>query len=274
MDEAQIRDLVDQLVLLATTYGLSVLGAVVILIIGFWLAGRARHLTTKALGRTGKIDETVSEFLGSLVKYVVIGVTIIAVLGQFGVETTSLVAVFGAAGLAVGLALQGTLSNVAAGVMLLIFRPFRVGHYIEVAGLAGTAKGITLFTTELDTPDNIRVTVPNGMIWGAAIRNFGYHETRRVDMTFGIGYGMDVGKAFEAIRGVIEKDARILKDPEPLLVVGNLGASSVDLIVRVWTQGTEYWNVKFDMTRAVKEAFDSNGIEIPFPHQVLISKQG
>jgi len=213
MDEAQIREIVDQLMLIVTTYGLSILGAIVILIVGFWLSGRARSLVAKALGRTGKIDLTVIEFLASLAKYLVIGVTIIAVLGQFGIETTSLVAVFGAAGLAVGLALQGTLSNVAAGVMLLIFRPFKVGHYIEVAGLAGTAKAITLFTTELDTPDNIRVTVPNGMIWGAAIRNLGYHETRRVDMTFGIGYGVDIGKAFDAIRSVIEKDARILKDP-------------------------------------------------------------
>ena len=204
-------------------------------------------------------------FFGSLVKYVIIAITIIAVLNRFGVETTSLVAVVGAAGLAIGLALQGTLSNVAAGVMLLLFRPFKVGDYIEAAGLAGTVKSISLFVTEMATPDNVQIIAPNAQLWGAAVKNFSFHETRRVDLLIGIAYEDDIDKAMAAIHAVVGADSRSHDDPAPMVAVAELADSSVNLTVRVWCQAGDYWGLKFDLTKAVKERLDAEGITIPFP---------
>ena len=251
------------------TYGLSVVGAIVILIAGFWFAGFAKRALSKVLGRSGRIDETLTIFFGSLARYAIIVFTVLAVLDQFGVQTTSFIAVLGALGLAIGLSLQGTLSHIAAGVMLLIFRPFKVGQFIDAGGHAGTVKAITLFTTELDTPDNVRIIVPNGAIWGSAVTNFSHNPTRRVDFVFSIGYGDDIGRAMSVIGACVAADERAFKDPEPQIVVGNLGDSSVDIIARVWCNASDYWGLKFDLTRAVKEAFDREGIEIPFPQQVI-----
>ncbi|MCB2099890.1 MAG: mechanosensitive ion channel [Rhodobacterales bacterium] len=257
----------DLIVSIVTTYGLSVIGAIAILIIGWIAAGWVRSGVTKALKRVKGVDDMLTGFFASMARYAVLAFTIIAVLDQFGVETTSLIAVFGAAGLAIGLALQGTLSNVAAGVMLLLFRPFKVGDYIDGGGVAGTVKDVGLFITEFSTPDNVKIIVPNSQLWGASIKNFSANPTRRVDFVFGIGYGDDIDKAMAVIRQVAEADARVHKDPEPFIVVGNLGDSSVDLTTRLWCNAGDYWGVKFDVTKAVKQAFDREGVSIPFPQR-------
>lgn len=254
---------------IAVELGMSMIGALLVLIIGLWLAGRARVWTIRALGRAPTVDDMLKNFLGGIVKYLIIIATLLAVLGEFGVETTSLLAVLGAAGLAVGLALQGTLSNVAAGVMLLLFRPFKVGNFVEVAGKSGTVKDLGLFTTELATPDNVQIVIPNGDVWGAAVTNYSFHATRRVDFTFGISYADDIDKAIGVIRRVIEADGRAHDDPEPLIAVQGLGDSSVDLVVRVWCDAGDYWPLKFDLTKAVKEAFDREGVSIPFPTRTI-----
>ena len=266
---AMIERITGEVVALLTTYGLDVLGAVVMLIVGVWLAGRVGAGVSKGLNKTKRVDATLVTFFGSVAKYLVLAITIIAVLNQFGVETTSLVAVLGAAGLAIGLALQGTLSNVAAGVMLLIFRPFKVGDFVEVAGHAGTVKELNLFVTVMATGDNVRIIVPNAQIWGGSLKNFSANPTRRVDFTFGIAYDADIDKAMALIRSVVDADERVHKDPEPFIVVGNLGESSVDLIVRVWTNSGDYWGVKFDVTKTVKQRMDAEGVGIPFPSRTL-----
>jgi len=270
VNSEETRQLIDQ----GIDLGVSVMAGLAILIIGLWLAGVVRTRVSKLLGRSQKMDDTVSEFLASLAKYVVIIVTIIALLDQFGVETTSLVAVVGAAGLAIGLALQGTLSNVAAGVMLLIFRPFKIGQFVEVAGHAGVVKAITLFVTEMDTGDNVRITLPNGSVWGSSIKNFNYHEVRRLDLVFGIGYGDDINKAMGVIRAQLAADERTHKDPEPVVAVSNLGDSSVDIMVRVWCAGSDYWPLKWHLLKTVKEAFDADGVSIPYPcRSIYIEKE-
>ena len=263
----QIQEAVDQIVALVTAYGLDVIGAVVILIVGWVAAGWMGGLVRKGLGKVKSFDDTLREFFGSLVKYGILAVTVIAVLDRFGVETTSFVAVLGAAGLAIGLALQGTLSNVAAGVMLLIFRPFRSGDYIDAGSVAGTVKYTSLFVTELATPDNVKIVAPNSQLWGTAIRNYSANPTRRVDIGVGIGYGDEIDKAQSVAMATVASDARVHKDPEPIVVVGGLGESSVDLIVRFWCDAGDYWGLKFDLTKGLKQAFDREGICIPFPQR-------
>lgn len=254
---------------LIVTYGMRVLGAVAILIVGFWAARRIERGVDRALARSGRIDDTLRPFLASLARYAALAFVLIAVLSAFGIETTSLVAVFGAAGLAIGLALQGTLSNLAAGVMLLIFRPFKVGDYVDVGGLAGTVKQLSLFVTELATPDNVQIIVPNGQIWGSAITNFSFHDQRRVDLVLGIDYGASIENARAAVLDEIGKDGRVLGEPEPFVEVGNLGPDSVDLTIRVWCKAADYWPLKFDLTRALKERMDAEGISIPFPQRTV-----
>jgi len=255
-----------------TFYGMSVLGALVILFIGLWISKKVRSGVMNAISKTGKIDETVGRFLASIAYYGAVLITIIAVLSQFGIQTTSFVAIIGAMGLAIGLAMQGTLGHVASGVMLLIFRPFKIGQVVNIAGETGTVKAITLFTTEMDTPDNVRIIIPNGAVWGSSVTNFSHNDKRRVDFVFGIGYGDDIAKAMEAIRGCLNSDDRIHGDPEHVVVVSNLNDSSVDITVRVWSDAADYWGIKFDMTRAVKEAFDRDGIDIPYPQSVVHHK--
>ena len=261
------QDNVNEAIDVITTYGLDVIAGIVILVIGWIAAGWISRATRKALDKTDKIDATLGSFFAALVRYAVLAVVIIAVLNRFGVETTSLIAVLGAAGLAIGLALQGTLSNVAAGVMLLIFRPFRVGQYVEVAGHAGTVKSLLLFTTELATPDNVQIIIPNASVWGASVVNYSHHATRRLDIVLGIAYGDDIDHAFATVRTVLDAEDRMLADPEPQLVVGELGDSSVNLYVRIWVNADDYWPAKFDLTKAFKEALDAAGISIPFPQR-------
>ncbi|MEQ9198170.1 MAG: mechanosensitive ion channel [Parvibaculum sp.] len=264
-----VREQMDVLLPQVLEGGVNILIAVIILIAGLWFAGRLRAWTMRGLGRWPTMDEMLKNFFGNIVRYLVLIFTILAVLAKFGVQTASLIAVLGAAGLAVGLALQGTLSNVAAGVMLLIFRPFRSGHYVEAGGVAGTVKELTLFTTELATPDNVQIIVPNSDVWGQPITNYSYHPQRRLDMTFGISYGDDIGKAMDIIRRELEAEPRCLADPEPFIGVINLGESSVDIVVRVWVMNDDYWPTKFDLTRRIKEGFDEGGITIPFPVRTI-----
>lgn len=243
----------------------SVVGALVVLIIGLWIAGKIKHVVAAGMSRTGRVDATLAGFLSSLVYYGLIVLVIITTLGIFGVPTTSFAAVIGAAGLAIGLALQGTLGHVASGVMMLGFRPFDVGDYVEAAGIAGTVKSIGLFTTELATVDNKKIIVPNGRIFEDVITNYAGYPTRRVDFTFGVSYGDDLDKAMALIRSEVEKETRVMTDPEPTIAVDSLGDSSVNIICRVWVDRTDYFPVKWALMKAVKERFDAEGVTIPFP---------
>ena len=254
---------------LVATYGVSVIGAIAVLVVGWILAGWASRAVHKGLSKLEKVDVTLRGFLASLTRYLVLIFTVVAVLNRFGVQTTSIIAVLGAASLAIGLALQGTLSNVAAGVMLLFFRPFKVGDYVEAGGLAGTVKAITLFVTELSTPDNVQILAPNSQIWGSAVKNYSFHETRRVDLVLGIGYEDDVDKAIGVVEALAKADGRVLDDPAPMVVVGELADNSVNLVIRVWCQAGDYWPLKFDMTKALKQRMDSEGISIPYPQRTL-----
>lgn len=265
MDMNQIMETLAQF---ATTYGLKVIGAILILIVGRVAAGLVRKGIAKALGRA-QMDASLSRFFGNLAFVAVMTFAVLASLSKFGVETTSFVAVLGAAGFAVGFALQGSLGNFAAGVMLLVFRPFKTGDYIEAGGVAGTVKEVQLFNTVLDTPDNVRIIVPNGGIYGGVIKNYSHNATRRVDIPVGIAYDADIGRAIAAISDTLQKDGRVLAEPALQVLVTDLGDSSVNLAVRFWTQAGDYWPSKFDMVRAVKERLDAEGIEIPFPQRVV-----
>ena len=267
LDQRNLDSLISAVIDAFTTYGMSVVGGIFILILGWMVAGWAKRAVRRVLSRTDKVDATLRAFFSSLVRYVILVFVVIAVLNQFGVQTASLIAIFGAAGLAVGLALQGTLSNVAAGVMLLIFRPLRIGQYVEVAGKAGTVVDLNLFTTELATPDNVQIIIPNNAIWGSSVVNYSHHDTRRVDFTLGIGYGDDMDKAIAVIESVIADDARPLAEPPAQIVVGELADSSVNIVVRIWVRADDYWPLKFDFTKRFKERFDAEGISIPFPQQ-------
>ncbi len=260
LDIARATDLIIQ-------YGFSVIGAILILIggwiIGGWVSRRIKNME--------KLDNTISSFLGGFAKYVVFAVSIIAVLGQFGVQTASLLAVLGAAGLAIGLALQGTLSNIAAGTMILILRPFNLGDYIEFDGTGGTVISLGLFGTELNTADNKYVFAPNSQVWGTEITNYSRNLERRQDLTIGISYDSDIEKAFKVIKDVVDKERRLDRSEgrEPIIVVDALGGSSVDIKLRIWTPNADYFTVQWDLTKNIKEALDANNIGIPFPTRTL-----
>lgn len=252
--------------------GTSVLLAAAILIVGLIIAGAVRRGVKAAALKSDRIDDTLGGFFSSLAYYAVMAIVIIAVLNRFGVETTSLVAALGAATLAIGLALQGTLSNLAAGVMIILFRPYQLGDFVEVAGQSGSVKDINLFTTELATGDNKKVIVPNGAAWGAVITNYSANDTRRVDFVFSIDYGDDIEKAMQVIHDTLGADARIHKDPDIFTAVTAHGGSSVDIVTRVWCDSGDYWGIYFDAMKNVKTAFDSAGISIPYPHQVNVTR--
>ncbi len=258
------EDFFETLIELTTTWGLRVLGAIAVLIIGRIIAGRVRKLTQRVLERANT-DPTLIPFFASISYYLILTIVIIAVLNLFGVETTSLVAVIGAAGLAIGLALQGTLSNFASGVMLLTFRPFRAGDYVDIAGTAGTVDEIGLFTVRMNTPDNVQIIVPNSDVYGQTIKNFAANATRRVDMVMGISYDDNIGVAIDTINKVLEADSRVLKDPASTVAVSELADSSVNLVVRPWCKKEDYWNLRFDLTRKMKEELEAAGCSIPYP---------
>ncbi len=259
-----------QLTVFLTTYGLKIIGAILILIIGRILSGIGRKTVTRVLEKS-KTDPAVVSFAGSLTYVLILTLSVLAALAKFGIQTASFVAILGAAGFAIGFALQGSLANFAAGVLILVLRPFRVGDFIMGAGEAGTVKAINLFTTELATPDNIKIMIPNGKLFGNTIKNISGYDTRRIDLVIGIGYGSDIQRAHDVTMGLMEQDERILKDPSPQIAVSELADSSVNMVVRPWVAKEDYWAVRCDLTWKIKEAFDQNDIEIPFPQRVVHS---
>ncbi|MGF1680758.1 small-conductance mechanosensitive channel MscS [Photobacterium minamisatsumaniensis] len=245
-------------------YGVNILSALMILFIGNMITKGIANGVAKML-RKKDMDEAVVEFLHSLVRYLLFVIVLIAALGRVGVQTASVVAVIGAAGLAIGLALQGSLSNFAAGVLIVAFRPFKSGDYVEIGGVAGSVESIQVFQTILTTPDNKMVVVPNGAVIGGSITNYSRHATRRIDYVIGVSYNADLKKTKEVLTRVVEADPRVLKDPAPTVGVVALADSSVNFVVRPWVNTTDYWAVYFDLLQAIKEELDKENIGIPFP---------
>lgn len=249
----------------------SIVGALVLLLIGMMISGWVGR-RIRAIGlRYESLDDTLFNFLANIARYAVLAFTLLIVLNTFGIQTTSIVAVIGAAGLAIGLALQGTLSNIAAGVMIILFRPFKIGDFVEVSGKMGTVKDISLNYTELADLSNVQVIVPNSQVWGNIITNYSTNDTRRAEWTFGVSYGANLKIAEDVIRKTILSDPRALTDPEPFIQVNNLGDFSVDFLVRVWVKSSDFFAFSTDMKRAVKEALDEAGVEIPFPTRTVIN---
>jgi small conductance mechanosensitive channel len=246
------------------SYGGQLLLAILTLIVGFWIIGKLVKGIKKVFEKRG-FDETLQPFLIGIISSLLKIMLIISVMTMVGIEMTSFIAILAAAGLAVGMALSGTLQNFAGGVMLLILKPFKKGDYIEAQGYAGTVDEIQIFVTRLKTPDNRNIYIPNGGLSTASLVNFSQESTRRVDFSFGIGYGDDIDKAKELIMTIIKSNDLILKTPEPFIAVGELADSSVNLTTRVWTKASDYWSVFFFMNETVKKEFDKKGISIPFP---------
>ncbi|MCL1040674.1 mechanosensitive ion channel family protein [Shewanella marisflavi] len=257
---------------LIVTYGLKVVFAIIIFIIGKYLANVAKKLTTKLMNKR-KIDKTVVSFVANMAWALVFVFTVIATLGQIGVQTASLVAVIGAAGLAVGLALQGSLSNFASGVLMVLFRPCRVGDYIEAAGIAGTVDEITIFSTKLRTPDNKVIVAPNSSIMNGTITNYSAMETRRIDLVIGVSYDADLKQTKEVLKHVLDNNAYILKDPAYTVALTELADSSVNFVVRPWVKGSDYWPARFEILEQIKLALDENNIGIPYPQMDIYVKE-
>ena len=262
--DSTVDQAVQNAVTLVSTWGLQLAGALAVLIIGRFLCGLARKSVRRAM-ESRRVDPSLVPFVSNLVYFVLLAAVLIAVLGLFGIETTSLVAILGTAGLAIGLALQGTLANFSSGVMLLLFRPFHVGDFIDAAGVAGTVVEIGVFSTIMNTPDNVKIIVPNSGIFGATIKNFSANDTRRNDIVLGISYDDDISNAIAVVNAVLSKDSRILSDPEPLVAVSELADSSVNLVVRPWCRKEDYWGLRFDLTRKLKEELEQGGCSIPYP---------
>ena len=249
-------------------YGVHVIAAVTIIVVGLWSAKKIKSILVTTLNRR-EVDPTLVGFFSSLLHGSLVVFILTAAISRLGVQTSSIVAVIGAAGLAVGLALQGSLSNFASGVLLIIFKPFVIGNFIKAGGEAGTVVEIGILSTELMTPDNVKIILPNSQVMGGSITNFSAHPTRRVDMVLGVSYGDDLEKVKQIIHELLAADERVLDDPEPWVAVSNLGDSSVDFVVRPWVKGEDYWNFKYDFTQSIKEACEASGVSIPFPQRDL-----
>jgi small conductance mechanosensitive channel len=251
---------------LLTIYGLKVIAAIGVFIIGRWIAKMLTSLSEKVMSKR-QVDPTIVSFVANLIYIALLVFVVLAALGQLGIQTTSFIAVIGAAGLAIGLALQGSLSNFAAGFLMIIFRPFKVGDFIEGAGVAGTVEAIQIFTTQLLTPDNKTVIIPNASLTAGNITNYSAKGTRRVDLVMGIGYGDDIDHAKKIMMDVLAREERILKDPATTIAVVELADSSVNFAVRPWVEADDYWDVYFNLTENIKKSFDAEGISIPFPQR-------
>jgi small conductance mechanosensitive channel len=249
-------------------YALDIVIALLILIVGRWAARAIVKLIRRIMAKRN-VDEALSHFLTSLIFALIMAFVFISALGQLGIQTTSLVAIVGAAGLAVGLALQGSLANLASGVMLITFRPFKAGDYVEAAGVSGAVQEVSIFNTTLKTPDNKRVIVPNAQITGGTIVNYSAEDKRRIDFIFVIGYDEDIRTVREHIIAVMKADERILPEPAPTVGVLELGANTVNLAVRPWVKTTDYWDVYFAINESIKQRFETEGIRIPLPQQVV-----
>jgi small conductance mechanosensitive channel len=250
----------------AAFYGIKIIAAIIIFVVGRWIAKALKNVIKRMMAK-GNVDEILVSFVGNLTYIALLAFVIIAALNQLGIQTTSFIAIIGAAGLAIGLALQGSLANFAAGVLMIIFRPFKVGDYIEGAGVAGAVEKVHIFTTQLKTPDNKTIIIPNAKIMGDNITNYSAKDTRRVDMVIGVGYGDDLKKVREILEDILAKDDRILKDPAPTIGVLELGDNSVNFAVRPWVKREDYWGAYFDVTETVKRRFDEEGISIPYPQR-------
>lgn len=261
-----MEDLMNKLYELGITYGLKVIYAVGILLVGFWLCRIISKWINKLMVKK-EVDLTVRPFIKSIINVVLKILVVISAVGVLGVGMSSFVAMIGAAGFAIGMALSGTLQNFAGGIIILILKPFRVGEFVEAQGHAGIVEEIQLFNTYLNTPDNKMIVLPNGSLANGSMVNYSRKETRRVDFTFGIGYGDDIDKAKASILNVINANDIILKDPEPFIAVSELADSSVNFAVRVWVKSPDYWTVNFYMYEQVKKEFDNNNISIPFPQR-------
>jgi len=251
------------------SFGLEIAAALAILVLGWWLAGRVQKLILRTLNRLPRMDTTLKPFISSVARYAIIAITLVAVLARLGIQTTSIIAVLGAAGLAIGLALQGTLQNIAAGIMLLLLRPFKVGDYIDAGGIAGTVDEIGLFTTDMTTYDGVYRSVPNASLWNTSILNYSRLPTRRMDIPVGIAYEDDVEKAMTLLLDHLKQDNRVLSEPAPQVLVTGLGESSVDLSLRCWSERTDFWTLKFELNKNAKLWLDTAGISIPFPQRAL-----
>jgi small conductance mechanosensitive channel len=265
--DKQTRELIENVIAVGVDYGIDIIGAVVLLIIGWTIAGWVRRGVRHSLDRVPRMDETLKPFLAKLVWYAIMVFVLVAVLNQFGVQTTSFIAVLGATGLAIGLALQGTLANVASGVMLLFLRPFNVGDYVDAGGIAGTIVEISLFNTEIKTSAGLSLIVPNSKIWNSPITNFSRNPTRRLNITVGIGYDDDIDDAMALLMGLMTGDDRVLDEPGPVVVVKELSDSAVIMNLRAWTQSGDYGATLSDMNKAIKNELQAAGFSIPFPQR-------
>lgn len=261
-----MEDILEKGQVLLATYGLKLVAAIAIFIIGKWVAKLIRRVILRMMEK-GQVDTTIQSFVANLAYVGAMVFVVLAALGQLGIQTTSFIAVLGAAGLAIGLALQGSLSNFAAGFLLIIFRPFKVGDFIEGAGTSGVVDKIEIFTTTLRTGDNKTIIIPNSSLTGGNIINYSAQETRRVDLTVGVSYEDDIKKVKAVLMDIISAESRVLKDPAPLVAVSELADSSVNFTVRLWVKSSDYWGVYFGTTEAVKLRFDQEGISIPFPQR-------
>ena len=260
--------LTDQTLTLATEYGLNFLAALITIIIGVWASRRASKVVREWMTRSSRIDRTLAPILAALVRYAILTLTVVVTLGNFGVETTSIIAVLGAAGLAIGLALQGTLSNVAAGLMLLFLRPFKIGDWVEAAGVSGSVREIGLFTTIIDTFDNVYISVPNSAIWTSNIINHAKYGTRRLDLDIGVSYDSDLDEVESAMME-LAADARVLAAPAPRFLVVSYGDSAINVRLRAYAEYDDFFDLYWDMNRSLKGVLDARGIDIPFPQRVV-----
>jgi small conductance mechanosensitive channel len=254
-----------QLSTLIVSYSFSAIGAVILLVVGYVVAGLAERSVYAGLGHVHGFDETLRHFFSKIVRYAILILVVIMVLGQFGVQTASIIAAIGAIGLAIGLALQGTLQNIAAGIMLLALRPFRIGEYVEVGAVAGSIEEIGLFATRLRTADGVYILAPNSTLWNQPVRNFTRNGVRRGDITLSIGSWNDIDSAQKTLLAIANGDKRVRRDPAPIAFVASLGDTTVSLTVRYWTSAADFFAAQIDLTKRAKQAFDSEGISIPLP---------
>ncbi len=264
MDVSNFSHLYDKAIDFAVDFGPKVIGAIVVLIIGLWIVKKATKSISKLMEKR-KVDASLRPFLTSLIGTIFKALLVISVMGMIGIEMTSFIAILGAAGLAIGMALSGTLQNFAGGVMILIFKPFKAGDFIEAQGYMGTVNEIQIFNTIITTVDNKTIIIPNGGLSTSSMTNFSAQETRRVDFVFGIAYGDDLDKAKSIIMTIAENDKRVLKDPEPFVRLGEMADSSVNITTRLWAKADDYWDVHFDTLEEVYKQFNAQGINIPFP---------
>ncbi len=262
--EFNVEEIIQTIPELSINYGTKILLALAIYLVGKWLARSFTRLIEKGLNARG-VDPTVSQFTKNISYYALLLIVVVAALGQLGIQTASFVAIIGAAGLAVGLALQGSLSNFAAGVLLILFRPFKLGDYVQAGGASGTVREISIFSTILQTPDNKVITVANASVWGSNITNYSAEPERRVDFTVGVSYSANLDSVRSELQAIAESDERIIQDKGITIGVNELADSSINFVFRVWAKTEDFWNVYFDFNEKIKKRFDEVGIEIPFP---------